>query len=468
MDQPTIAAISTPLGPGGIGIIRISGSEAYAILNQLFVHAGQPNGNDHKASSATAYTSHRVYYGHIVDPQSGSVIDEVLVVYMQAPRSFTREDVVEIQSHSGFVVLDRLLNAVLDCGATLSDPGEFTQRAFLNGRIDLTQAEAVIDLINAPCEAAVRMANRQMAGNLKAQVGAIIAAAVSARAQLEADLEFLDAETGGVDPRMIQDNLQQAVLAPINRLIQAHVETAIYRDGVHLSIVGVPNVGKSSLLNQLVQKETAIVSEVPGTTRDIIREYVSINGIPVVVHDTAGLHDSDDPIESIGIQKAFDQIERSDILLLVVDATRALSVNEATLIDKFKKMKTLLLVNKIDLVDQAVIQRRTQQIDHPQILPISAKTGQGLEAVKKHLFQGIVAAEEIMQSEQAMPNLRQRRVLEGAQREIQAAIQTMQSQGVADIVSERLQAGIQQLQEISGQRNEDLYDYIFGQFCIGK
>ena len=358
MDQSTIAAISTPVGPGGIGILRISGPNAYTILERLFVRVRRQRHPSGRSPSGTpAYLSHRVYYGHIVDPEQGVPIDEVLVIYMQAPNSFTREDVVEIQSHSGYVVLDRLLNAVLDSGAVLSEPGEFTKRAFLHGRIDLTQAEAVIDLINAPCEAAVQMANRQMAGMLKRQVEAILAAAMQVRAHLEADLEFAATETVQISPGIVLERLQRDVLAPIERLIQSHQETAIYRDGVTLSIIGVPNVGKSSLLNRLVQKETAIVSEIPGTTRDLIREYVSINGIPVVVCDTAGLHDSDDPIECIGIQKAQDQIERSDILLFVIDATRPLSQNEEKLIDKFKKMKTLFLINKTDIAEQAMISR---------------------------------------------------------------------------------------------------------------
>ena len=469
MDHQTIAAISTPLGPGGIGIIRISGPEAYPILEKLFVRTGQTKRSGIDATEKTAYESHRVYYGKIVDPTQRSVIDEVLALYMKAPNSFTREDVVEIQSHSGFVVLDRLLNTILDNGARLSEPGEFTKRAFLNGRIDLTQAEAIIDLINAPCDAAVQMANRQMAGNMKREVENIVSKLTNLRAKMEVELEFGETDVCDVGSEPFAETIQKRILAPIEKLIQVYKETAIFRDGIHLAIGGVPNVGKSSLLNQLVQKETAIVSEVPGTTRDLIREYISINGIPVVVFDTAGLHDSDDPIESMGIQKAREQIESSDILLFVVDASRQLTVNEEKLIDKFKKMKTLFLINKIDIAGEDAIEKVKQKIDHRNVLAISAKTGQGIETLKERLFKGIVTADEVLQSDQAVPNLRQRKILEKAYNEIQGCLEAIAAHQTSDIVSQMLNNAILALSEITGLRtDEDLYDQIFSQFCIGK
>ena len=469
MNQPTIAAISTPLGPGGIGVIRISGSEARPILEKLFVRSGPKNDCPPTHPSGHAFVSHRVYYGHIQDPIHSSVIDEVLAIYMQAPNSFTREDVVEIQSHSGYVILDRLLNAVLESGARLAEPGEFTKRAFLHGRIDLTQAEAVIDLINAPCEAAVQMANRQLAGNLKRDVENIVTRLTDIRARLEASVEFAETDSIASESETVREEMETEILAPVEKLIRVQKETAIFRDGIHLAIAGVPNVGKSSLLNRLVSKETAIVSEVPGTTRDVLREYVSINGIPVVIFDTAGLHESEDPIESIGIQRARDQIERSDILLFVLDASRELSMDEEQLIDKFKKMKTLFLINKSDIAEEEAIHRLAQKIDHRQTLPISAKTGQGIETVKERLFEGIVTAENVIQSEGAVPNLRQRKTLEKARMEILAGMEAIDSHHPGELVSEILKAAIQALSEISGRRTEeDLYDQIFGQFCIGK
>jgi len=469
MDHQTIAAISTPLGPGGIGIIRISGPEAYPILEKLFVRAGQKKGSGTDEKKPLAYESHRVQYGQIVDPRQGTIIDEVLVLYMQAPNSFTREDVVEIQSHSGYVVLDRLLNTVLDSGARLSEPGEFTKRAFLSGRIDLSQAEAIIDLINAPCDAAVQMANRQISGKLRRAVEKIITTLSDLRVRLEAKIEFAETDDRDLCPEAFAEAILIQVLAPIEKLIRVQKETAIYRDGIHLAIGGVPNVGKSSLLNQLVQKETAIVSEVPGTTRDLISEYVSINGIPVVIFDTAGLHDSVDPIERIGIQKAREQIEKSDILLFVVDASREMSANEEKLIANFKKTKTLFLINKIDIARDTAIETYKQKIDHDNILAISAKTGQGVETVKQRLFKGIVTAEEVIRGDQAMPNLRQRRLLEKARIELLGCLDAIRNNHPSDIVSEMLNNCVRALSEISGMRTEDdLYDKIFSQFCIGK
>jgi len=469
MDQSTIAAISTPLGPGGIGVIRISGPEALSIMDKLFVKTCQATKPEGAKKGPHFFKSHRVYYGHIVDPKQEKVIDEVLAIYMQAPNSFTREDVVEIQAHSGYVVLDRLLNAVLDSGARLSEPGEFTKRAFLNGRIDLTQAEAVIDLINAPCEAAVQMANRQMSGLLKKEVEQIVSGIMNIRSRLEADLEFSEGGDANIAWKNIETEITSTILEPIEKLIQAQKDTAIYRDGVHLSIGGVPNVGKSSLLNQLVQKETAIVSEVPGTTRDVIREYFSINGIPVVICDTAGLHDSDDPIEIIGIQKAHEQIECADVLLFVVDATREISVNEEKLIEKYKEKKTFFLINKIDIACEDAIDKLVKKIKHPQIFSISAKTGMGIDSLIAQIFKGIVSADAVMSYDHAMPNLRQRKVLEKAQQQIQACLEASNTMQKEDLVADMLKNAVQTLDEVGGQRKmDDLYEQIFNQFCIGK
>ena len=468
MTNNTIAAISTPLGPGGIGIIRISGPGAYAIMTRLFVRKRQGTKTNIKHISEDRFSSHLVYYGHITEPTNGNIIDEVLAIYMKGPRSFTREDVVEIHSHSGFVVLDRILSTVVDAGAALSGPGEFTKRAFLNGRIDLTQAEAVIDLINAPCETAVQMASRQIAGGFRAVIEKIVDRITALLATCEASIEFPDEMHTG-DLLGLRRTLRQSILPDIAALIQQQKDTAIFRDGVLLAIAGVPNVGKSSLLNKLVERETAIVSDIPGTTRDIVREYFSINGIPVVVCDTAGIHDTKDPVECMGIEKARDHFHRADIVLLVLEATRGLNDFEEALVEEFKNTKTIAVINKDDLsdVDTSLdIEKRLERISH---IRVSAKFGTGMADLKDLIFKTLASEKGIVNCESVTPNLRQRKVLEKAKQEIQRFNITDESEQSLELVSGMLGNVLQILEEISGNRSkEDLYDNIFSQFCIGK
>ena len=328
------------MGPGGIGVIRISGPEALDILKRIFVRIDQGRQSSDQNGKKGHFRSHRVYYGKIFDPKKENLIDEALAIYMKAPKSFTREDVVELQSHSGYLVLDRILNAVLDNGATMAEAGEFTKRAFLNGRIDLSQAEAVIDIINAPCETAIYMASQQMEGHLKERVEKIRSKIMARRAQLEADIEFSDESISPLEREGLLKTIQQDILPEIEALIKNQKEAAIYKDGILLSISGLPNVGKSSLLNKLVEKESAIVSEIPGTTRDIVKEYITIRGVPIVLCDTAGIQKSADPVECIGIEKARNQIQQSDTILFVLDASRQLKDEEKNLIESLKTKRT--------------------------------------------------------------------------------------------------------------------------------
>jgi len=467
MNHSTIAAISTPLGSGGIGIIRISGPKSLDILKRIFIRQGKEHSIQN--SENADFQSHRVYYGKILDPNNGKLIDEALAIYMKAPKSFTREDVVELQSHSGFVVLDRVLTAVLDNGAALAEAGEFTKRAFLNGRIDLSQAEAVIDIINAPCETAVHMASQQIDGNLKESVEEIRNRIMGLRAMMEADIEFSEQSIAQMEPKKAFEIIQKDILPGIENLVQNQKDTAIYRDGMLLSIAGLPNVGKSSLLNQLVQKETALVSEVPGTTRDVVREYLTIRGVPVVLCDTAGLHDSLDPVESMGIQRARDQIKQSDTILFVLDGSRDLIEDEKQLIESLKPKRTFFLINKIDIADQKRVMALSESLLDERVLEISAKTGAGIGDLKDRIFYGIVKSDLKDQTAAGFPNLRQRRILERAAEMMKQCGNDLLNGVYADVVSERLKDAVVVLEDISGSRDrEDLYDTIFNQFCIGK
>ena len=331
---------------------------------------------------------------------------------MKGPKSFTREDVVEFHSHSGFVVLDRILHAVVDAGADLSGPGEFSKRAFLNGRIDLTQAEAVLDLINAPCETAVQMASRQVAGGLREVIEALTATIAKLQAVCEANIEFYESVEDDQARLTVQEALSNSVLPEITKLIKRQKDTAIFKEGVLLAIAGAPNVGKSSLLNRLVERETAIVSEVPGTTRDIVRDYFSINGVPVVICDTAGIHDTQDPVECLGIKKAHDHFRRADIVLLVLEATRTLNDFEKKLIEELKYTRMIAVINKADIADDDVVadtQEKTKSIPHIQV---SAKSGIGVAGLKNVMFNDLVSGKDIGNHAGVTPNLRQRKILE--------------------------------------------------------
>ena len=469
MTNNTIAAISTPLGPGGIGIIRISGPDAYAIIKQLFVRKTEESSDKKKSLIDDPFLSHRVYYGHIIDPASGNLIDEVLTVYMRAPKSFTREDVVEIHSHSGFVVLDRMLSAVVDAGASLSGPGEFTKRAFLNGRIDLTQAEAVIDLVNAPCETAVQMASCQVAGGFRDVLTKIKNSISDLQAQCEAHLEFSESDEIALEHGILQQTIRQSIHPAIDTLIQRQKDTAIFKDGVLLAIAGVPNVGKSSLLNQLVERETAIVSDVPGTTRDVVREYFSINGVPVVVCDTAGIHETTDPVECIGIHKARDHFHRADLVLLVLEATRGISAFEETLIEEIEQNKTIAVVNKDDLAHGDSVFNIEQRLKKIRHIRVSAKYGTGIAKLKHLIFNTVVSSQAGAADDYISPNLRQRKILEKASRELEQCSQALEAQQPLEVVSQLLANVLKVFEEISGKRDqENLYEHIFSQFCIGK
>lgn len=469
-DRKTIAGIATPLGPAGIGVIRISGPDALSILQRLFA-SGRP-GTGQISSSLTAtnqFNSHFVCYGHIVDPASGGIIDEVLCVYMQGPKSFTREDVVEIQSHSGYLVLDRILSAVVDSGAALSLPGEFTKRAFLNGRIDLSQAEAVIDLINAPSEAALQMASQQLAGGVRDVLHAIHSKLVALNAHCEAAIDFPEAVETAAAVSTIPGILKKDIIPEISCLIQRSRDNAVFRDGLRLAIVGIPNVGKSSLLNQLAEKEAAIVSELPGTTRDLVREYLSINGVPVVVCDTAGLQETHDPVERMGILKAQEELRCADVVLLVLDASRAITSFEEGLMVESVMKKTLCVINKIDLGLDLVSVDVRDKFPGVNVVRVSAKTGFGIDELKKAVFNDWVCQKEKPHWQQVTPNFRQRKILEKVLSELKPCCSVDETGHPPEITAEMLRRAQELLEGISGNRDKQtLYDHIFNQFCVGK
>ncbi len=463
MNQKTIAAIATPSGSGGIGIIKISGPAAINILSKIFLR------KDKKTSALSFnsfYKSHQFYYGHIVVPSSSHIIDEALVTAMNAPFSHTGEDVAEIQSHAGQLVLMSILELVLSCGAELAEPGEFTKRAFINGKIDLTQAEAVMDIINAKSENSLKIASSQIKGDLKNKINDIYQVIKEYLIRLEADIDFSD----DTDENLLTiepDKLISDIVKPINILIEHYKTSHIYRDGIRLSIIGRPNVGKSTLMNCLFQKERSIVTTIPGTTRDIISDSMLICGIPVIINDTAGIHATIDPVEKIGIKKTEESIEESDLILLLTDASVRRAPEDITFFNEFNSSKLILIINKIDLVDNYKNKINGVSANIPCI-PISAKLNMGINDLKKAITKKLncVSVDNV---NVIVPNIRQKKLLEKAKSNIFSACKALTNNYPLELICIDLHEALGFLGEIMGvTAKADILGGIFENFCIGK
>ena len=471
----TIAAIATPAGQGGIGIVKISGNDAFVIAQAIFrpqksslkQYAGQNRQSPETRSFR--FETHRLYYGHIIDPDDGRLLDEVLVSAMKAPQTYTREDVVEINAHGGAVVLQSILGLVLSKGARLAEPGEFTRRAFLNGRIDLTQAEAVIDVINARTQTNLELAAAQISGKLKERVAMSRNSLIGLLTQVEAAIDFPDEVDDLVNPDNTVKVLQKDVLAPLKGLIQNYIDAHVFRDGISVAVVGRPNVGKSSLLNQLVKKDRAIVTDMPGTTRDIIEETLSLQGIPVIISDTAGVHPTDNPIEKIGIEKTIEHVNGSDLVLFMVESHCPLGSDDYLIYEKIKSKRIILVLNKKDLIQQ----------DSPAALPdkwqfddrvfISALYDQGIDQLKDKMIQLAGGKNPLDVTATVVPNLRHKMLLETSLSATETVIEALQNNTSSDLMAIHLQEAIDALGVISGDNVKvDVLDQIFSRFCVGK
>jgi tRNA modification GTPase len=465
----TIAAIATPYGSGGIGIIRISGPDALAIAAQFFsrTRTGAP-GTGH-------LKTHRVYHGYFLD--NGEVIDEILLIPMKGPRSYTAEDVVEIQAHAGTVVLKQILERLLSGGARLAEPGEFTRRAFLNQRIDLTQAEAVADIINARSTAALKFAAAQNSGILKQQIREMRDQLIQVLARVEVCIDFPD---DAADEDDTSGSLSTAdiiaVMDQCREFIRQHEDACFLKEGIRLAICGKPNVGKSSLMNRLLSREKSIVTALPGTTRDPIQEAMNMNGIPFVVTDTAGIHDTDDLVEIIGIERAKDHIRNADLVLFMVEPGKPLSEME------FKKMvsldqRILVVVNKIDLTVDRNGQPKPGGLKLPKLpeicdpLPlvqISALHNQGIRELRETIMQ-LCIGDLTMDGTAVIPNLRHKNALMQALSSLESAKQGIETGRAEETVAIDLKHSIDLLGGITGETaSVDILDAIFNNFCIGK
>ena len=458
-NEDTICAISTPIGEGGIGIVRISGKDAILIADKIFF----PKRN----KKLSALPSHTIHYGEIRD-DSKEKIDEALVSIMKAPNTYTKEDVVEINCHGGAVPLKRVMELVIKNGARLAEPGEFTKRAFLNGRIDLSQAEAVIDIINSKTDDSLRLAVNQLSGILSKKVNAIREELISIIASVEASIDFVDEDIEFISRHEMGKRIKKAV-DEIEALITTADEGRIYKEGIATAIIGRPNVGKSSLLNALLKEERAIVTPVPGTTRDVIEEWVNIKGVPLRILDTAGIRHTEDIVEIEGVKRSRDAIKSADLILLLIDGSVKLNEEDKSLIEEVGNKRLIVLLNKSDLLSLVKKSDIEKALPEKEIVSISALTGEGIDRLRSviHglLFKGRITAGE----RPIITNLRHKTALEKTKKALETLESSLKNEMSEEFLAVDLRGALNALGEITGETaTEDILNRIFEEFCVGK
>jgi len=451
----TIAAISTPRGEGGIGIIRISGDKSFEILDKIF-NTKNPNRD---------LGFYKFNYGFIHD--NGKIVDEVMAVRMKAPKTYTCEDVVEINCHGGHLISEKVLELVLKNGARHAEQGEFTKRAFMNGRIDLSQAEAVMDIIQGKTEKSISLSLEQLRGDLRDKIGNFKKALLDVTAHVNVVLDYPEEGIDDPLPSNLRENLEN-VYTEADRLISSYDKGKKIKEGIKTVIAGKPNVGKSTLLNSLLKEERAIVTHIPGTTRDVIEEIINIKGIPLVLTDTAGIRKTEDIVENIGVEKSKKFIENADLVLLVLDASRELESEDRDVIEEIQNnnKKTIVLLNKIDL-------ERKIELDEfglENILEISAKDNIGIEDMEERIYSYIVEEKVEDSSEKLIiTNIRHKTALEKTKDAIRNIFETIDAGMPMDLISVDLKEALDSLSEITGEiSSEDILDHVFGNFCVGK
>ncbi|HIJ59902.1 MAG TPA: tRNA uridine-5-carboxymethylaminomethyl(34) synthesis GTPase MnmE [Nitrospirae bacterium] len=456
--KDTIAAISTPIGTGGIGIIRVSGIDAITIVDKVFVSK--------KEKKLSNVKSHTIHYGYIFDDKTNEIIDEVLVTVMKSPHSYTCEDTVEINCHGGYLSLSKTLNLLLSRGARFAQPGEFTMRAFLNGRIDLSQAEAVMDLINSKTDIAHKNALSQLEGLLQDRINNILNELVETSAYIEAHIDFPEDDIGDIDKSGLLDQIDR-IKCNIQNLSNSFNEGKYLKEGLAVSIIGKPNVGKSSLLNCLLMKNRAIVTDIPGTTRDIIEEMLNIKGLPVKIIDTAGIRDAENIIEKEGIMRSKKSIELSDIILAVFDSSALFDEQDLQIVEMIKGKKCIIVLNKCDLNKNLI---DLKFFENFKVSHISALKGQGIDELKDTLFELAVGKDSaISQGDFLITSQRHKFLLDSTTDALNMAIEKIITKQPLEIVALYIRESIDSLSEITGAvRIEEILNKIFEGFCIGK
>lgn len=455
----TIAGISTAPGEGAIGIIRLSGKESIEVADRII--------KSKKGRLIKDMKTYTMMYGFVVDPKSNEPVDEVIVSLMRAPGTYTREDIVEINCHGGTIAVRKILSLALKNGARLAEPGEFTKRAFLNGRIDLSQAEGVMDLIRSKTETSMKVALSQTQGKLSMKVKEMMEKLIKILSHIGAAVDFPEED---VEDVVIPDILK--ISREINQEIQIMLDSSdagkIIREGLNVTIVGKPNVGKSSLLNALIEENRAIVTEIPGTTRDTIEEYINIQGIPVRLIDTAGIRESEDVVEKIGINKSIEYMERADLVLFILDSSRPLDDEDREIINRIRDKKALIIINKNDLPRRMNMNEAEIMAGGSPVIHTSINNNMGIEEIKtaiaKTVFRGDINLGEVY-----VTNVRHNELLRRAEESIQAGIDTLNSGLPIDFASIDFRDAYIRLGEITGDTVEDdIIDRIFKDFCVGK
>ena len=452
----TIAAISTATGNGGIGIIRMSGKECFQILNKIFKPI---NANE----EINGYT---MKYGHIID-ENNNIIDEVLVSYFKAPKSYTTENMCEINSHGGFIVERRILEECLKNGAIMAEPGEFTKRAFLNGRIDLIQAESVIDLINSKSEKEAKASISQLEGNLSKNINEIKGNLLDLMADVEASIDYPEYDIEEVTNNKILSVINE-IKIKLEKLSSSFKNGKVLREGIKTAIVGKPNAGKSSLLNNILNEERAIVSDKKGTTRDTIEEFVTINGISLKLIDTAGIRNTTDEIEKIGVEKSKKIINDAELVIAIFDGSQALENEDYEILNLIGNKNAILLVNKMDIVDGSLVINELQKYNK-DIIKISAKTGDGVEKLYDRIYEMYKINDIELDDGEILTNIRHKGQIDEAIKSINAVKDTIDNHMPVDIIEIYLKQVLADLGKITGDDiSEDIINEIFSKFCLGK
>lgn len=457
----TIAAIGSALGAAGIGVVRISGPEAWQVVDRIFIPADR--GRWEKKGS------YRVYFGWIKAAREDVIIDEVLVTFMKGPKTFTREDVVEIGCHGGSLVVRRVLEEVLRAGARLARPGEFTQRAFMNGRIDLSQAEAVLDIVRARTDKALSVAWGQLEGKLSREVRRLRKNIVEMLGRIQAGIDFPE-EVGDPDVEELLGKLRET-REGVKQLLAGAERGRIYSEGVICALCGRPNVGKSTLFNRLLREERAIVTDIPGTTRDVLEGWVNLEGIPVRLLDTAGRRDTADRVEMAGVERAVRAVEDADVVLVVLDAGEGVTEDDVRLLAEARAKKAVVVVNKIDVCPEGGRGERLKEVAPGlPVVWVSAKEGWGMEELEEKLAEVILGEEcQLAEVEILVSKVRHKEALERAEGYLEDAEEAIKGGIPLDVVGVDLAAAGDALGEITGESvSEDVLEVIFGEFCVGK
>lgn len=452
----TIAAISTPRGEGGIGIVRLSGDESLGILSKIFKPKSKKDTKDIK--------SYTINYGHIYD--GDELIDEVLVSVMKAPNTYTREDIVEINCHGGYLITQKVLELVLKSGAKIAEPGEFTRRAFLNGRLDLTQAEAVIDLIHGKTDKSISLSLNNLRGDLRDQINHLKKILLDVAAHVNVVLDYPEEGVDEPIPEHLIIELHN-VKDTITKLVESYDKGKMIKEGIKTAIVGKPNVGKSSLLNSILREERAIVTSIAGTTRDTIEEIINIKGIPLIMVDTAGIRKTQDEVENIGVQKSKKMLKEADLVLFVLDSSRDFSDEDREIYDSIQSEKVIGILNKIDMEKKLDITNLTKV---KKWIEISALENIGIDTLENEIY-NFILSENIEDSSEKLiiTNIRHKSALEKTKKSIENIFETIDMGYPMDLIAVDLNDALDSLSEVTGEiSSEDLLDHIFSNFCVGK